>query len=180
MISVQHSLNNTPALEESFNRDGFVHVESCLSQEELLVAQEQIKRYKREILPELNSTEAFYEDDNQPESLKQLQRMDQHDKWFLQFALQTRWLELAEKMLRQRVVLNGVEWFNKPKLSGKPTPPHQDGFYFCLKPDEAVTFWFAIESVDEENGCLRYAQGRLSYTQQLTRLAAWVTHTGLE
>ena len=84
--------------------------------------------------------------------------MDQHDEWFSQFALQTRWLELAEQMLRQRVVLNGVEWFNKPKLSGKPTPPHQDGFYFCLKPDEAVTFWFAIDSVDEENGCLRYAR----------------------
>ena len=146
-------------VEESFDRDGFVHVESCLSQEELGMAQRQIERYKREIVPELNSTEAFYEDDNQPESLKQLQRMDQHDEWFSQFALQTRWLELAEQMLRQRVVLNGVEWFNKPKLSGKPTPPHQDGFYFCLKPDEAVTFWFAIDRVDEENGCLRYARG---------------------
>ena len=78
MICVHHSLNNAQAVEESFNRDGFVHVESCLSQEELLVAQRQIKRYKREVLPELNSTEAFYEDDNQPESLKQLQRMDQH------------------------------------------------------------------------------------------------------
>lgn len=159
MICIHHSLNNAQAVEESFNRDGFVHVESCLSQEELLMAQRQIERYKREIVPELNSTEAFYENDNQPESLKQLQRMDQHDEWFSQFALQTRWLELAEQMLRQRVVLNGVEWFNKPKLSGKPTPPHQDGFYFCLKPDEAVTFWFAIDSVDEESGCLRYARG---------------------
>ena len=51
MICVQHSLNNPQAIEESFNRDGFAHVESCLSQEELLVAQRQIKRYKREILP---------------------------------------------------------------------------------------------------------------------------------
>lgn len=158
MICVRQSLNNVKAVEESFNRDGFVHMESCLSQEELGMAQRQIERYKRDIVPVLKSTEAFYEDHSRPSSLKQLQRMDQHDEWFSQFALQTRWLELAEQMLRQKVVLNGVEWFNKPKLSGKPTPPHQDGFYFCLKPDEAVTFWFAIDSVDEENGCLRYAR----------------------
>jgi len=103
-------------VEESFDRDGFVHMESCLSQEEFGMAQRQIERYKREIVPELNFIEAFYEDDNQPSSLKQLQRMDQHDEWFSQFALQPRWLELAEQMLRQTVVLNGVEWFNKPKL----------------------------------------------------------------
>ena len=159
MICVRQSLNNVKAVEESFNRDGFVHMESCLPQEELGMAQRQIERYKRDIVPVLKSTEAFYEDHSRPSSLKQLQRMDQHDEWFSQFALQTRWMELAEQMLRQKVVLNGVEWFNKPKLSGKPTPPHQDGFYFCLKPDEAVTFWFAIDSVDEENGCLRYARG---------------------
>ena len=94
-------------VEESFDRDGFVHMESCLSQEEFGMTQRQIERYKREIVPELNSTEAFYEDDNQPESLQQLQRMDLHDEWFSQFALQTRWLELAEQMLRQKVVLNG-------------------------------------------------------------------------
>ena len=146
-------------VEESFDRDGFVHIESCLSKEELGMVRRQIERYKRDIVSDLNLTEVFYEGHSQPSSLKQLQRMDQHDDWFLKFALQPRWLKLAEQMLRQRVLLNGVEWFNKPKLSGKPTPPHQDGFYFCLKPDEAVTFWFAIDSADEENGCLRYARG---------------------
>jgi hypothetical protein len=43
-------------VEEPFDRNGFVHVESCLSQEELTMAQRQIERYKREIVPELNSS----------------------------------------------------------------------------------------------------------------------------
>ena len=106
MICVRQSLNNVKAVEESFNRDGFVHMESCLSQEELGMAQRQIERYKRDIVPVLKSTEAFYEDHSRPSSLKQLQRMDQHDEWFSQFAIQTRWMELAEQMLRQKVVLS--------------------------------------------------------------------------
>ncbi len=151
------SLKNLRTIEESFNRDGFVHVERCLPSEELNVVRIQVERYRREIVPHLNPAEAFYEEQRQPNNLKQLQRMEQHDEWFLNFALQSRWLKLAEQLLQHNVILNGVEWFNKPKLSGKPTPPHQDGFYFCLNPDEAVTFWLAIDAADEENGCLKYA-----------------------
>ncbi len=144
---------------ESFYQDGFAHVRSCITQGEHRELSRQIERYKRETVPKLKPTEVFYEICGQPNELKQLQRMDQHDEWFSKFALQSRWLELAESMLRHRVVLSGVEWFNKPPKTGKPTPPHQDGYYFCLKPDEAVTFWFAIDRVDEKNGCLHYTPG---------------------
>ena len=56
-------------VEESFDRDGFVHMESCLSQEELVMAQRQIERYKRDIVPVLKSTEAFYEVHSRTSSL---------------------------------------------------------------------------------------------------------------
>ena len=42
---------------------------------------------------------------------------------------------------------------------GWDTPPHQDGYYFRLEPNEAVTMWLALEDVDEENGCVRYVPG---------------------
>ena len=57
------------------------------------------------------------------------------------------------------VVPQGAEYFNKPAKIGKPTPAHQDGYYFKLKPNHAVTLWLALESVDAENGCVRYVQG---------------------
>ena len=52
-----------------------------------------------------------------------------------------------------------MQYFNKPPGIGQPTPPHQDGYYFMLAPCEAVTMWFALEDVDEENGCVRYVPG---------------------
>ncbi len=44
-------------------------------------------------------------------------------------------------------------------MIGKPTPPHQNGYYFMLKPSLAVTMWLALEDVDTENGCIRYIKG---------------------
>lgn len=46
----------------------------------------------------------------------------------------------------------------KPPRIGKGTPPHQDGYYFMLEPNEAVTMWMALEDVNEENGCVRYVK----------------------
>ena len=37
-----------------------------------------------------------------------------------------------------------------------PTPPHQDNYYFNLKPLNVV-IWLALDDVDDENGCLRYS-----------------------
>ena len=83
MNYVPQSLNNLRTVEESFNRDGFVHVERCLPSEELNVVRIQLERYRREIVPNLNPAEAFFEEQRQPDNLKQLQRMEQHDDCLL-------------------------------------------------------------------------------------------------
>jgi phytanoyl-CoA hydroxylase len=67
--------------------------------------------------------------------------------------------KLAEFLLDDAVVPKTLEYFNKPPRIGKPTPPHQDNYYFMLKPAEAVTMWLALEDVDAENGCVRYVTG---------------------
>ena len=51
------------------------------------------------------------------------------------------------------------EWFNKPPGTDSPTPPHQDNYYFSLKPPNVLTIWLALDPVDDENGCLRYVAG---------------------
>jgi phytanoyl-CoA hydroxylase len=57
------------------------------------------------------------------------------------------------------VVGQNVQYFCKPPGIGRPTPPHQDGFYFMLSPCEAVTLWLALDVVGKDNGCVRYVRG---------------------
>lgn len=94
-----------------------------------------------------------------PATLKQIQRMGDHDPWFQELFTEGRFREVAECLLDGPVIPKNMQYFNKPPGVGLPTPPHQDGYYFMLDPCEAVTMWFALDDVDEENGCVRYVRG---------------------
>jgi len=67
--------------------------------------------------------------------------------------------DLAEMLLEDKVIGRNLEYFNKPPMIGKPTPPHQDGYYFMLNPSVAVTMWMALEPADDDNGCVKYVKG---------------------
>ena len=138
-----------------FDREGFVVVRQFLPPDQLQVLIANLDRYIRDIVPNLPDADAFYQDEFQPESLKQLQHMGQ-DAYFEQYRQHPCWVALAETLLDEPVRVQQPEWFNKPPGSGHLTPPHQDNFYFNLIPPNVVTLWLSLDRVDEENGCLRY------------------------
>ena len=81
------------------------------------------------------------------------------DPFFRDYVKHPTWLELARALLGEDPEPMSVEWFNKPPGTDSPTPPHQDNYYFCLRPPSVLTIWLALDPVDEENGCLRYVAG---------------------
>lgn len=142
-----------------FDRDGHVYVRGFLAGAELEELGGNLERYIGEIVPGLPSSEAFFEQSGRRETLKQMQNMQTHDGFFAEFCGRASNVQLAEALLGEAVVSQGVEYFCKPPSIGKATPPHQDGYYFCIDPNHAVTLWIALDRVDEENGCLRYVTG---------------------
>jgi phytanoyl-CoA hydroxylase len=101
----------------------------------------------------------FYEDKDDKSTLKQLQTLFTYDPFFYDLMFDGKFPELAALLLQDGIVGKNMQYFNKPPQKGKPTPAHQDGYYFMLEPNEAVTMWLALENVDEENGCVRYVKG---------------------
>lgn len=143
---------------EAFERDGMVVVPGFLDPAALAELQAELARYIREVVPALSEANAFYVDRNRPETLKQMQHMG-GDPFFQRYAQDPRWLALAEALLGEEARCHEPEWFNKPPGENAPTPPHQDNYYFNLKPPKVLTIWLALDRVDEENGCLRYVLG---------------------
>ena len=141
-----------------FEQDGYVAVPSFLSAMETAECIEQLDRYIAEVVPTLPAELVFYEDKKDSSTLKQLQRIQEHDAWFAEF-FNGKPRMLAEDLLGSKVTGENMQYFNKPPGIGQPTPPHQDGYYFKLNPPEAITMWMALEEVDEENGCVRYVKG---------------------
>lgn len=142
-----------------FREKGYVHLPAMLSSDEVTEVEAQLARYIDEVVPGLPEQDAFYEVKGQPETLKQMHRMLDNDSWFRDFFLQDRFLGLAEQLLGTPVVHKNMEYFAKPPRIGNPTPAHQDGYYFMIEPNEALTMWVALDEIDEENGCIRYVEG---------------------
>ncbi len=142
------------ALKADYDRDGHALIPKFLTKQEMAELTHHLDRYIREIVPQLPATHAFYQDRSSPETLKQLQFMEE-DPFFEELTKRDKWMNLAEALVGEPVKPS-VEWFDKPPQTHHVTPPHQDNFYFCLRPNHVATFWLALDFVDDENGSLRY------------------------
>jgi phytanoyl-CoA hydroxylase len=150
---------NMPSLKSAFDKDGYVYIPGFLSSEEVKRLNEHLQRFIAEDISSMSTAHYFYEDGNDTATLKQMQDLEKYDPYFKALAVNSRFEAIAKGLLGEDVVCKTVEYFNKPPKIGKATPPHQDGYYFMLDPQQAVTMWLALEKVDEENGCVKYVKG---------------------
>lgn len=150
--------NGTISMTDYAN-DGYVFLQGLMSPHRVGELNEQIARYVRDVVPTLPPEHVFYEDPSRPETLKQLQRMQDRDAWFGELMHEGELPRIAATLLDGPVVAKNMQYFNKPPGVGQATPPHQDGYYFMIEPCEAVTMWLALEDVDKETGCVRYVRG---------------------
>lgn len=150
---------NYDQYKTQFDRDGFVIIRGFLDAGELAKLKGELDRYIRDIVPGLSDAHAFYQDRERPETLKQMQHMAANDPFFETYRSHPKWKALAETLIGEPAAAQEPEWFNKPPGTEHPTPPHQDNYYFNLKPPHVLTIWMALDHVDAENGCLRYVAG---------------------
>lgn len=155
--STEIGLVPLPDYKLDYDHNGWVLIPEFLDEPQMIELQDHLDRYVREMVPQLPSTHAFYQDLSRPETLKQMQFMEL-DPFFQELPRRNNWRSLAETLVGEPVNPS-IEWFNKPPKTHHITPPHQDNYYFCLRPANIATFWLALDAVDDENGCLRYVTG---------------------
>jgi phytanoyl-CoA hydroxylase len=146
-------------MKTAFDRDGYVHIKGFMSPQEVKDLNRNLDRYIAEVLPGLGPDAAFYEVKGQADSLMRLQGMCDNDAYFKELYYSQPFINLGELLLGDSLVGKNMQWFNKPAHLGRETPPHQDGFYFMLEPNEAITLWLAQDHIDTGNGCVRYLPG---------------------
>jgi phytanoyl-CoA hydroxylase len=146
-------------IKAKFEQDGYVFLPGFLSPEEIAALNKQLESFVENVVPRMPEKDVFYEDKTDPSTLKQIMHVSDYDPNFAPLLHGSKFSRIAEELLEDKVIPKILEYFNKPPKIGKPTPPHQDGYYFMLKPCKAVTMWMALENVDEANGCVRYVRG---------------------
>ncbi len=146
-------------LRRQFDADGFVIIRNLFTAEEVQEFHRQIDRYVRDVIPNLPKDAAFFDDYSRPETLRKMQSLDKHDHWFHEFMNHGKHVPILEAFLHDTFRPQGLEWFTKLPFDRSATPAHQDGFYWCRKPNNACGLWIALDPVDRANACLWYARG---------------------
>jgi phytanoyl-CoA hydroxylase len=153
------TMNSTSSLKDDFDRDGFVHVRGFLSPSDLRERLANLERYKQDVAPTLPANRVLYDRKGDEKFLKQLVDMQDADEFFMRWLKSDSNSQLARELLGEEAAPQTLEYFEKAPRQGTPTPPHQDGYYFCLKPNLALTMWVALDDCDDVNGCLSYVRG---------------------
>ena len=158
-MDAQAIQDQAETLRQDFARDGYVSLPGFVRGEELQALTENKDRLLQEVVPNMPAQHVFYEDRSDASTIKQLLHLYEHDPYFDQMMFGSKFEQLASVLLDEEVVGQNMQFFNKPPRIGQATPPHQDGYFFKLKPNHAVTMWLALEDVSEAQGCVRYVKG---------------------
>lgn len=151
--------DDTLKMKQRFGEDGYLFLPGFLVRDEVALINSKLDQFIKDRVPGLPSNHVFYEDNTDLSTLKQLQDLHTYDAFFAAMLFDSKFKEIAQILLDDEVTGKNLEYFNKPPQIGKPTPAHQDNYYFMLNPPSAVTMWMALENADTENGCVRYIKG---------------------
>ncbi len=143
----------------SFDTNGYVAIQSFLSENEVDRLRDQTLKFIDQDVPNLPDDVVYCEVKGNYSTLKQVQKLNEYGNHFNELAASDRVVGLAEELLGGAVVLQNMQYFDKVPGLGKPTPPHQDGYYFMIKPQHAVTMWLSLGDADADNGAVRYIPG---------------------
>ena len=153
-----NNINSNSEMIQKFKDDGYLVYNEIFDSDELKEIKDHVELYIDEVAPKMPENQVYYDQKNQKESLKQIQKMFEYNTFFNNL-IHGRIYELAGKLLGENPKVINLQYFNKSPKYSKPTPPHQDGFYFKIKPIKAITFWLALDDVNETNGAIQYYLG---------------------
>ncbi len=149
----------TTEIKDTYDQTGYIALNGFLNKTELIELIENTNRLIKNVIPEMPESEVYYETKDDLSTLKQIQHLDIFDTFFKELAASEKVEKLASLLLGGKAVLKNMQYFNKIPNIGKETPAHQDGYYFKIKPQVALTMWLSLGNADGENGAVCYIPG---------------------
>jgi phytanoyl-CoA hydroxylase len=145
------------SLKQQFDEDGFLVLRGFLDSHDVARLRAAWETFRLDIAPTLDKRQVMYENYDDPSTVKQSNALHLEPRFdALRFSGKVH--DLAVSLLGP-VTPQHIEYFDKPPGQNHPTPPHQDGYYFCLRPNLACTVWIPLEPIEESNGALTYYRG---------------------
>lgn len=150
------------ALVDAFYRDGFTKIPKLISPEKVAEVLAAYTEFVKNDAPNLKGRDINYADKDAGiiNSVHALHYRP--DTYFSKLLNSDEMKSVAAAFLEEPAIGRAAEMFAKPAAKGMPSPPHQDNYYWCLKPVQpgtALTLWVALDYCGKENGGVSYLRG---------------------
>jgi len=141
-------------IKDEFKRKGFVKVSNLLSIKEVNKILDEIdtikKKFNKIKNPNLHLTK-----DNKINTIHDIGKFI-NSKILNKLTKHKKLTKIIKLILDGEVVARNIEFFLKPKKTGKSSPVHQDNFYWNIKDNKALNVWIACTNSSKKNGGVFY------------------------
>ena len=101
-------------LRDRFSRDGYVAIDALFDADKMAELQAEVARYIQDVVPAMPDARVYYENKNDLSSLKQIQKLFEHDGYFEEL-MNGIIRRKAETVLEDDVIPVNMQYFNKPR-----------------------------------------------------------------
>ena len=139
-----------------FNKKGIVVFRNMIPKKLIRKCLTDLKNYKIGNQEKKNK-HIVIDNYNKEKYIRYFQHLNYYIKSFNIF-INSKLLEISSYLLNDKSYFSSINYHNKIP-GGARTPPHQDNFYWCRKPNKALTAYIALDRQDNANGGIKYYTG---------------------
>ena len=127
---------NLIKIKKNFYRDGFVHIRKLLNKDEIEEILQDVKAIKKKF-KNSNYTHMHFTKDKKFNTIHNINKFVKKGKIF-DLSKDKRLTRIIGKIIGKDIVLRNIEFFFKPKKTGKKAPIHQDNFFWNIPSKKAI------------------------------------------
>ena len=141
-------------IKKIFEENGYVKINKILKSPEVNKILNEINNIKNKFL-NINNPNLHLTKDKKFNTIHDVNKFV-HSKILEKFSKNKKLVKIVENILEKKVMVRNVEFFLKPKKTGKKTPVHQDNYYWNIKNKKALNVWLACTVSNKKNGGVFY------------------------
>ncbi len=140
--------------KKNFYRDGFVKIENLFNKKEINIILREISKIKKKF-KKIKNPNIHYTSDNKINTIHDINKFVK--KGFLnKLAKDKRIIDISKTILEDQPQLRNLEFFLKPKKTGRKAPIHQDNFFWNIPSKKALNIWISCTKSNSKNGGIFY------------------------
>lgn len=141
-------------IKNNFSKKGFVKISNLFSKKEINKIIKEINLIK-EKFNKIKNPNLHLTKDNKINTIHDINKFI-NSNVLNKLSKHAKLNKIVKYILEGQVVVRNFEFFLKPKKTGKPSPVHQDNFYWNIKNKKALNVWISCTNSNKKNGGVFY------------------------